>query len=252
MIVTLRNASAQKLARIRALMKHYSRMTFSEQEKETRNEIMDFLEQEAKNISNKTVVLQTDLVPVEKWVTLQIFSDNKYQPIPWPVEILQVPEEQQISLQNNTTNIVYGLSPETVKEIPAGKYTLRAQLIPALSQAIYDELVSKPITFTIAKDDQGDQEMRSIRTLITGEYYTKKKYLVKAEEYVQNLLTWEPNNVSGLMLMGRIKEGLNKDREAFLSYQQAMLALQEIGATEYPPSLIEKINKFVFGYKKKE
>ncbi|MBN1221833.1 MAG: hypothetical protein JXB23_01200 [Candidatus Aminicenantes bacterium] len=250
--VSLRNAGAQRSARVRNLIKHYSEKEYSQLEKDTQEKILNFLEEELEETPDKTVVLRSGTHDAAKWISFQILSDGEYQLLPWNVEILASPHGREISLDGKIIALFeYGLSPEALIDIPPGDYTLRAQLIPGLASEIKERLESEVADIRIIEEEKASKKMLQERILLCSRYYLKKGDIAEAERFARQLRISHPRYVPGLMLAGEIYEKMGKDMEAYISYQEALNVLAEKKEAEPPPLLIEKINKFLFAPQKK-
>ena len=75
--------------------------------------------------------------------------------------------------------------------------------------------------------------------------------MASAEEFVQRLVEQNPKYVSGLMLLGDIKEEMKQEKEAFLLYMEAMNVIAEEESEAPPPKLVKKINQYLFKYRNK-
>jgi tetratricopeptide (TPR) repeat protein len=241
--VYLRNASSMQAAQARALYKQYENKKFSTPEEQKR--VLDFLKYEQENIPDERVTLQSALSPPSEWISFQLQTGKEeYQTLGWPVERLQVPEGNQVHLDTRIVTIEYGLSPEAVKSISPGSYTIRARLIPGLSPAIQEGLETAPVTVTILAEEHANPNLIVQRVLLIGEYHLKKGDTAVAERVVRGFLEQEPKSISAWVLLGRIQEKMNKGEEAYHAYQEAVNILAEKNVKEPPRFLMRKINEY--------
>jgi len=129
----------------------------------------------------------------------------------------------------NSVHMQYGLDPQTLAQLPAGKYTMCAiidgQSKPGSWQGhLQSDSVSLTLQDAAPKLPAMEQAQRYYDY---GYFYIADKQYTKAEPYVKRLLALDPNSASAAQLEGDICFGQGKLKEAQDAFQLSLDRLRK-------------------------
>ncbi|GEM_PF-6118222 len=170
----------------------------------------------------------------------------------WPFHVVNATDEDIILDSLTFAEVGYWLDSAEVQLIPPGEYTLVAILDSSAytswgSDSTIVTSVSHKLTVSGAPDSGGVQQ-KTEKDLLNANLYILKGDHIKALEYLNGILSYNPTNLSTLSLIGKLLEEAGDAGGALQAYASGLKAFYEENTSpaEPPIELMRAENALIY------
>jgi hypothetical protein len=155
-----------------------------------------------------------------------IVNDTAGNQFTWPFHLVAVPDEN-VTLDSLTfAQVGYWLEPNEISQIPEGDYELTVFLDSSAYSSLGNSFLSvesAPRNITISSaPGYSSVEQKTEKDLLLTNLNILKRDNIKAMEYLNGILMYNPNNLTALTLIGKLLENEGDAGGALYVYSKAV------------------------------
>lgn len=124
--------------------------------------------------------------------------------------------------EKSLLHLLFGADPDILTRLGEGRYSIQAVLDTRNEKGMWQgEVVSEPITVTVASSVKMSREEMDLRDESYGRYYLHDQGLDKVESYIQRLFGRDHESVAAWGLRGDLLDAQGKSEEALVAFKKA-------------------------------